>query len=213
MMINIFQFLKYISLIISIYLVIRMVRKYRRVRSLSKKNCLIGIVFPILILLVYSVIIGTSLPPTALFLLSGFGLALGLFQGKKTKIWIENNLPRAQNTFWFLVVWVVSYILTHLLIAVGSSMSMNVGIGTMCLTTAIALGTQGNIIVRLSKLTVSPQTAKGQTSQINQRPSHEESKLSPSEPKDKAKYCRNCGSLISPSDRFCRNCGANLDKD
>jgi len=207
MMLNIFQFLKYISLIVSVFLIIRMVRKYRRVRAISKKNCLIGIVFPILILLVYSVIIGTSLPPVVLLFLFGFGLTLGLFQGKKTKVWIDNNLPRAQNTVWFLVIWVISYSLTHLLIAVGSSMSMNIGIGTMCLTTAIALGTQGNIMVRLSRLKVSLRPKNAAAVHVSP-PAVSES--SPSGHRDRAYFCRECGSKVFRNEQFCRNCGAGV---
>jgi len=208
-MLNIFQFLKYVSLIISIFLVLRMLRKYRRVKAISKKNCLIGIFFPVLILIVYSVIIGTSLPPNVLFLLFVFGLVLGLFQGKKTKIWIESNLPRAQNTVWFLVIWAISYALTHLLIAVGSSMSMNVGIGTMSLTTAIALGTQGNIMVRLSKLKASPQPVHAAAVPM---PQTGISGTSSPEVNNKTRYCSECGHEVFQNDRFCRSCGRDVPK-
>jgi hypothetical protein len=204
---GIFQFIKYISLIISILLVIRMVRKYRRIRAVSKKNCLIGIVFPILILLVYSVIIGTSLPPVFLFLLFGLGLILGLIQGQKTKVWIENRLPRARNTVWFLVIWALSYALTHVLMVAGSAMSMNVGIGTMSLTTAVALGTQGIILVRLSRLKASLQSPNAEADRASPPV---KSTASLSGFRGRVHYCSRCGSKVFQRDRFCRSCGGVL---
>ena len=193
----------------SILLIIRMVRRYRRTRAVTKRNCLIGIVFPILILIVYLIIIGTSLPSNVLFLLFVIGLIMGLWQGKKTKVWIENNLPRAQNTVWFLVIWFLSYALTHILVSIGHSMSLNVGIGAMFLTTAIALGTQGNIIFRLARLKDEPHPVKDDILKVSHPPVR---KVQSSTPKQSTSFCRECGAKIFPEDRFCRNCRAAIQK-
>jgi hypothetical protein len=188
------QYLRYVFLIVSIFFIVRLIRRYRKVRTISKRNCLIGIVFPVLILLVYSIIIGTSLPSNVLLLLALFGLVLGMWQGNKTKVWIENNVARSQNTVWFLMIWAISYTVTHLLVSIGHSMSMNVGIGTMCWTTAIALGAQGIIFLRLTRLKPAPQ------------PALQKKRLATSE--ESKKFCSQCGTKIIPGDRFCRNCRA-----
>lgn len=145
-------YLKIACVCLSVILVLRMIVTYRKVRPASKRACLIGMFFPLLILAIYGFIIGTSLPPKALISLGVAGLLLGLWRGRKTKLWLENNHPRVQYTIWFLVVWGISYCTIQILVSLGHALTLNLGIGTMCFTTAIALGSQGNILARLIRL-------------------------------------------------------------
>ena len=92
------KYARYVSFAVSIILILRMLIQYRKVRSVSRKSCVIAIVFPVVTLLVYSVLIGSGVPFLALSALLAFGLALGLWQGRNTAVWIENGRPRARNT-------------------------------------------------------------------------------------------------------------------
>jgi hypothetical protein len=159
--------------------------------------------------MVYSIIIGTSLPQQALFVLSVLGLALGTFQGRKTQVWSEHGRARAQNTIWFLVIWALSYSMTQLLIILGRSLSLNIGIGTMCFSTGIALGSQGNILFRLLKtkrilqpISVSP----------SQSPPSRAGKILSAPVPFEEKYCRQCGAPLLKGDLFCRQCRASVQK-
>lgn len=148
---TILKYVRYVSLAISILLILRMLRTYRKVRSVTRKSCVIAMIFPMATLLVYSVIIGSSLPSTGLSALFAVGLALGVWQGRKTDVWVENGRPQAQNTIWFLVVWALSYTLMQVLVMLGNKLSLKVGIGSMMASTAIAVGSQGLILIRLSQ--------------------------------------------------------------
>lgn len=217
------KYLRYASFAISIILILRMLRSYRKVRSVSRKSCAVAIVFPIATLLVYSIIIGSSLPSIVLSALFAFGLALGVWQGKKTDVWVENGRPRARNTIWFLVVWALSYTLMQVLVQLGNSLSLNVGIGTMCVSTAIALGSQGFIMIRLSQTGGLPvrlasiraeggvaagsgavPAAGAAEASRNLPTSVSAASASPHE----HRYCSVCGAQIVPGDHFCRTCRA-----
>ncbi len=197
------------SLLISVLLIARMVYTYRRVRPVSRKRCLTGILFPVLILGVYAVIIGTGLPRPALIFIFLLGLFLGFWRGRKTKLWVENNRPWAQHAIWFLVIWGISYALMQVLVSVAHSMSADVGIGTMCFTTAIAVGSQGNILMRLRRLPAARPVPAAATAGAArpQAPSSAEPAAAPSQAR---RFCNQCGSKVVPGDRYCRNCGTSL---
>jgi hypothetical protein len=73
----------------------------------------------------------------------------------------------------------------------------------MCLSTGLALGSQGNILLRLTKIRGSLQPATVTASQ----PSHfQREQIRPVSDDERIKYCRQCGSKIHPGDRFCRSC-------
>ena len=213
------KYLRYVSFAISIILILRMLRSYRKIRSVSRKSCVVAIVFPIATLLVYSVIIGSSLPSIALSALFAFGLALGVWQGKKTDVWVENGRPRAQNTIWFLVVWALSYTLMQVLVQLGTRLSLNVGIGTMCVSTAIALGSQGFILIRLSQtgglpvrraavpaeVAAGSEAAPAAAASAATRDSRTSGTASPTSPRERL-YCSVCDAKLVPGDRFCRTC-------
>ena len=215
------KYLRYVSFAISIILILRMLRSYRKIRSVSRKSCVVAIVFPIATLLVYSVIIGSSLPSIALSALFAFGLALGVWQGKKTDVWVENGRPRAQNTIWFLVAWALSYTLMQVLVQLGTRLSLNVGIGTMCVSTAIALGSQGFILIRLSQtgglpvrraavpaeVAAGSEAAPAAATSAATRDSSASGSAAPSSPRERL-YCSVCGAKLVPGDRFCRTCRA-----
>jgi len=221
----ILKYVRFVSLAISIILILRMLRTYRRVRSVSRKSCVIAIAFPIATLLVYSVIIGSSLPSIALSPLFAFGLALGVWQGRKTKVWVENGRPQAQNTIWFLVVWALSYTLMQVLVQLGNRLSLNIGIGTMLASTAIAVGSQGLILIRLSQsglpvrrsavrpmrqgaIVASSQGTKSAPAGLpGTRDGRSAGTGSPAAPGERL-FCSSCGAKIVRGDRFCRSCRA-----
>jgi hypothetical protein len=195
----ILKIVRYVSLAVSILLILRMFRTFRRTRTISRKSCVVAALFPLVTLVIYFVIIGSKLTVPALSALSVFGLALGIVQGRKTRVWQEKGKARAQNTLWFLVVWAVSYATMQTLIVVGNTLSLNVGIGGMFVSTAIAVGSQGLLFVRLSLpggLLDGPAFASATTA-------------SPSS--SARRFCPACGAPATAGDRFCRSCRAPLD--
>ena len=193
-------YLKAACVVVSVILIGRMIATYRKVRPVSKRTCLIGIVFPLLILTVNAVIIGTSLPTAALVGLGAAGLVLGLVRGQKSRLWLENNRPRVQYTVWFLVVWGISYCTIQILVSLGHSLSLNLGIGSMCFSTAIALGSQSNILVRLGRLKPVPAPMVSSGAAVL-HPSETSAVIPPV-----LRSCRECGGVVRQGDRYCRSC-------
>ncbi|MBN2199001.1 MAG: zinc ribbon domain-containing protein [Candidatus Aminicenantes bacterium] len=207
-MATILKYVRYVSFAISIILILRMLRQYRKIRSLSLKSCLVAIVFPVAALLVYSIIIGSSLPSIALTALFAFGLALGLWQGRKTKVWIESGRPRAQNTVWFLIVWALSYALMQGLLQLGNRLSLKVGIGSMMASTAIAVGSQGLLLIRLSRTGELPMRRPAAVPSSAEAHGFRASGSSAPAAPHERRYCSSCGARLVPGDRFCRACRA-----
>ncbi len=191
---EVLYYLPYVCLFASVILMARMIYTYRRIRPVSKKSCIIGIIFPILILGVYSFFIGSGLPLELLVFLFLVGLYLGFWRGRKTKLWMDSNGPRVQYTVWFIVIWGISYTLMQALMSAGHLMSITIGIGAMCFSTAVAIGSQGNVFVRLRKMTAMQQPVPARVSR------QARTRL----------FCSGCGSEIVSGDRFCRNCRASL---
>ena len=202
------QVLSFILMFISFALIGRMILTFRKVRTVSTRSPLIAIGMSLVFILIYCwLIIGTSLPAGALLLILLIGAGLGAWQGQNTKVWVENGRGKAQNTVWFLVIWAVCYGFNQFLVSLGLAMSLNVGIGAMCLGTGVILGSQGNILYRLSSIpTETP--AEGEVAEpVRVRPSIPES---PTADASKIRYCRKCGFPITAADRFCRKCGAEI---
>jgi len=202
------KIVRYVSLAVSVFLIWRMFRTYRKVRAISRKSCLAMAGFPLATLLVYFLIIGSGLTTIVLVSLFSFGLGLGLFQGVKTWVWLESGRALAQNTVWFLAVWAVSYATMQLLVVIGSSMSLRVGIGSMFVSTAIALGSQGLLFIRLSQSVGLPvvhmTTPAGAGRGLGGRT---ESQTTAAKSAAR-RFCTACGTAASPGrDQFCRNCG------
>jgi len=135
------------------------------------------------------------------------GAGLGAWQGRNTKVWIENGRGKAQNTVWFLVIWAVCYGFNQFLVSLGLAMSLNVGIGAMCLGTGVVLGSQGNILYRLLSIPTRTPAKVKVTEPVRVRPSIPESHTADV---SKIRYCRKCGFPITAADRFCRKCGAEI---
>ena len=145
-------YLRWLCLGLSVFFIARMLLTFRRVRLISRKACVIGMAFPALMLAVYSWFVGSDLATALLGALFALGAAAGLWQGRKTKVWLASGRAVAQNTIWFLVVWAASFTFIQALVSVGSSMRFNLGIGAVCVTTGIAIGSQSTLLVRLSTL-------------------------------------------------------------
>ena len=209
---------RYVSLAVSILLILRMLRTYRRTRSISRKSCVVAMAFPVVTLAVYFAVVGSKLGTAALAVLAAFGLGLGIVQGRKTRVWRENGLARAQNTVWFLAVWGVSYATMQSLVVIGHSLSLNVGIGGMFVSTALAIGSQGLLFARLSRPASLPERAAVPVATAAARPSAR-TEGRPAGRADGAgtgrgvgrRFCSACGAAIVPGDRFCRNCRTRLD--
>lgn len=187
---------RYVAFALSLALILRMLAKYRRVRSVSRKSCAFAVVFPVLMLLTYAAIVGSSLPSIALAGLFAAGLALGLWQGIQTDVWIEGGLPRARNTIWFLLVWTVSFATMQALVHIGDRLGVNIGIGAMMATTAVAVGSQGLILFRLSRGGLSARPAGARATGVARAGGR--------------RFCSSCGNELVRGDRYCRTCRAEV---
>jgi uncharacterized OB-fold protein len=175
------QALSIILTIISFALIIVMLITFRRVRSISTRAPLISIAFSILVIVLYGFIIGASIPMIVLLAIGVAGLLLGLWQGKNTKVWMEKGKGKAQNTFWFLVIWAICYGVNQTLVVTGQQLSMNLGIGAMTLGTGVTVGSQGTLLFKLLRL-----------------------------PPELSTRCPNCGKDVKPGRKFCEQCGKEL---
>jgi len=198
------QPLQWLCLALSVFLIVRMLLTYRQVHAVSRRSCVIGIVFPVLILGAYAAFLGSDLPDTILAGLFALGAAGGAWQGRNTRVWSAAGRPMAQNTFWFLVVWAASFILGQALVALGSSLRFNLGIGAISLTTGIAVGAQAYVLARLSTL---PAGTRGPTAM----PAPASESVDAATGQASGRFCTRCGSRAVAGDRFCRQCGAAME--
>jgi hypothetical protein len=201
------QVLSFILMFLSFALIGWMILTFRKVRTVSARSPLIAMGMCLVFILVYWLIIGTRLPGGALLLILLIGTGLGAWQGRKTKVWVENGIGKAQNTVWFLVIWAVCYSFNQFLVSLGLAMSLNVGIGAMCLGTGVILGSQGNILYRLSSMPAKTPAKVEVAEPVHARPPIPDS---PTVDVSKIRYCRKCGFPITAADRFCRKCGAEI---
>lgn len=207
------EFTKYLSLFfmgLSVLMILRMLRTFRRVRSVSALSSLISIMMSLAFIVIYYFIVGTNLQPTVLGLILAAGLSLGMWQGRKTKVWRENNRVRAQNTLWFLVVWSLSYGFNQLLIVMGKEQSLNIGIGTMCLGTGVAWGSQIIILVKLIRISLRARKKITELPQGFYYPTPQPAAPPLTKKTVKRTFCRRCGFPIPTGDLFCRNCGTKV---
>ncbi len=192
--------LRWLSLVLSVFFIVRMLLTYRRAHALSRRNCILGIVFPVLILGAYSMFLGSDLPDSVLLGLFTLGLGAGVWQGRNTRIWAASGQSMVQNTVWFLVVWSASFILGQGLIALGSSLRFNLGIGTMCATTGIAIGSQAYLLLRLREFSA-------RTDQEGATIAPLRHVLEPGAAGVSGRFCTQCSEKAHAEDRFCRRCG------
>ena len=122
---------------------------FRKVRSVSLKTPLISIAVCTIGFIIYKAIIGTSLSAQQLWVAGIVGFIIGMWQGKKTNVWLEDGKRKAQNTMWFIVIWALGFGFNQLLAVTGQALSMNLGIGALSLSTGITVGAQGIIFVKL----------------------------------------------------------------
>lgn len=200
------QVLSFILMFVSFALIGRMILTFRKERSVSSKSPLIAMGMSLVVLLVYWFIIGRSLHAWELLLILLIGAGLGAWQGRNTKVWLENGIGKAQNTVWFLVIWAVCYGFNQFLVSWGLKESLNVGIGAMCIGTGVVLGSQGYIFYRLSS--ISTEKPAGGEVREPKHPSIPEPHTTDA-PKDR--YCKKCGFPITAADRFCKKCGAEVE--
>jgi len=204
----ILKVVRYVSLAVSVLLILRMLRTYRRTKSISRKSCVVATAFPVVTLAVYFAVVGSKLGTAALAALAAFGLGLGIVQGRKTRVWRENGLARAQNTVWFLAVWAVSYAAMQSLVVIGHSLSLNVGIGGMFVSTALAVGSQGLLYARLSRPGSLPERAAVPEPE---RPGGRPLDRPAGAQRAGRRFCSACGAAVVAGDRFCRSCRVTLD--
>lgn len=200
------QVLSFILMFVSFALIGRMILTFRKERSVSTKSPLIAMGMSLVVLLVYWFIIGRSLHAWELLLILLIGAGLGAWQGRNTKVWMENGIGKAQNTVWFLVIWSVCYGFNQFLVSLGQTLSLNVGIGAMCIGTGVVLGSQGSIYYRLSNMSTETPAEVEVTEQKHPPISEPNTTDAP-----KVRYCKKCGSPITATDRFCKKCGAEVE--
>lgn len=188
--------------LVSFALILWMILTFRRKRSITRRAPLISIGMSLLFILVYWLIVGTSIPVWGLFFIIVTGIVLGVWRGKNTKVWIEKGIAKAQNTIWFLIVWAFCYGLNQFLISAGKALSFNLGMASMAVGTGVILGSQGNIFLRLQKL--HPARASGTVATDSSGSASEEP------PADRLNHCPQCGAEVSSSERFCTGCGSQL---
>lgn len=201
------QALSFFLMFLSFALIGWMILTFRKVRTVSTRSPLIAMGMSLLFILVFWLIIGTSLSMGALLLILLIGAGIGAWQGQNTKVWIENGMGKAQNTVWFLVVWAVCYGFNQFLVSLGAAMSLNVGIGAMCLGTGVVVGSQGNILYRLSSIPTGTSAEVEVAEPVRVRSPTPEPHTADA---SKIRYCRKCGSPITAAGSFCRKCGAEI---
>jgi uncharacterized OB-fold protein len=167
--------------ILSFLLIVLMLLTFRRVRSISIRAPLISIAFSLLVIILYGVIVGASIPALVLLGIGVAGLLLGFWQGRNTRVWMDNGKGKAQNTFWFLVIWSICYGVNQSLVVAGQQLSMNLGIGAMTLGTGVTVGSQGTLLFKLLRI-----------------------------PPEPSLRCLNCGKEVKPGNKFCEHCGKAL---
>jgi hypothetical protein len=172
------QTVSYIFTATTVVLIIIMLCTFRKVRSMSVKTPLMSIAVGLVGFVVYKAIIGTSISAQLLWVLAVFGALLGMWQGKKTMVWVEDGKRKAQNTAWFIVVWLIGFGFNQMLVVTGQALCMNLGIGALSLSTGVTVGAQGMLFIKLA--TARP----GETVR-----------------------CINCGSVNRPRRGNCAKCG------
>jgi hypothetical protein len=110
------QALSFFLTFLSFALIGWMILTFRKVDTVSTKSPLIAIGMSLLFILVYWLIIGTNLPVWSLLLILSIGAGLGAYQGRKTKVWLDEGEGKVQNTVWFLVIWAVCYAFNQFLV-------------------------------------------------------------------------------------------------
>ena len=192
------QIVSFILMFGSFALIGKMILSFRKARGVSTRGALIAIGMSLVFIWIYWTIIGTNLPVVVLYFIILLGAGLGIWRGQNTRVWIEEDKVMAQNTVWFLMIWAFCYGFNQFLVSLGASMSLNIGIGTMCLGTGVVVGSQGNMLYRLLKMPTSTP------------PQEKVAEIPTTVDAPKIRYCRKCGSPATLDDRFCKNCGSAL---
>lgn len=157
-----------IMLIIFAISILLLILTYRKPKKVSLHSLAITLGVSLLSLVIFSAIIGYS-PSFWLWLLMAIaGGAIGYFWARTTKVYLEKNQVKSQNSIWYLVVWGAVFFLNQLII-ITTNRPPAIAMAMLIMSTFIVWGTAGSIIQRYFRLqpALAPQVAGTPAGTVN----------------------------------------------
>lgn len=147
-----------ISKVVSIVMVIlfalsilMLVLTFRKPKKISLPSLAITLGLSLLSLVIFSAIIGYRVSFWIWLLIALIGGTIGYVWAKTTKIYLENDQVKSQNSIWYLVVWGAVFVLNQLIIII-TNRPPGIAMALLIMSTFVVWGTNGNIIQRYFRL-------------------------------------------------------------
>ena len=187
----------YLAIPLTILSVLWMIKTLRRPKPVTVRSLVIQIALPVLVLLAYSFLLHVQVNILLAWPLFVAGLVLGLISGQTTKLSVKKGKVYGQRSVWYLVVWAVTFSVTHGLSLLQRRGIVAVGLATMYFSTGLAIGTNVSFMYRRWRL-----LSKEEEPALVPAPAHAMA--------GGAVACPNCGAANAGSRKFCRECGKTL---
>lgn len=137
---------------ISLVLMIFSVRQMRRESIASRTAPIYGMIFPAIMTLVFMFIADVPLNLSTAAVALGVGFIVGLVEGQFTRLYYRGNLLVLKRNGFYFVLWGLTYLLTLLLAQTEDATLTAGGIMAMILGSAIAVGSNLNLLLRQSTM-------------------------------------------------------------
>lgn len=192
--------------LLSFGLIAVMLLTFRKARTTTAKKALVSIGISLIFLFLYLGIIGTTLSTLTLIIIALVGAGLGFWQGRNTKVWLENGKNKVQNTIWFLVVWAFCYGFNQILVALGQTLSLSLGIASISLGTGVTIGSQGMILSKLNR----PPSIGRTTCPHCKASVMDDRQFCTQCGRELIRVCPGCGEKNQGNRKFCSQCGKQI---
>ena len=143
---------------VGFFLLVRQIKKTNRVRAGS---IVLSMAFSVLMLLFNLLVMNRAPLYGWLLLFLIFGGGFGLAWGRTTRLDLRDQRIVGQRSVIYIYFWLASLLVTQLLGLAARAGIVSLGLAGMFFSTGAALGTNGNILVRMKRLAAgAPQPAQ-----------------------------------------------------
>ena len=151
------QIITLLAGVFSVVMLVLTIRKMRQETRLSKLAPILAMGVTLLITAVYLVITGAPVNGLLAVLLLILGLAIGLGEGRMTRLYYRGPTLVGKRSVGYLILWGLAYLATMALAQLGNAALHAVGILAMLFGAGAAVGS--NLVLLVKQLTVKPQPA------------------------------------------------------
>lgn len=136
-------------IVLSAIMTIRTMRKQQRIKPSA---LVLQALSPLIVLAVYSLLVGLEPPPWLVWLLLVAGVALGVAMSRGVEIEVSEGMLVSRRSSLYVIIWAVTLVLTQTLAVVTNSALASYAFATMYFSVGLALSMNAALLLRATVL-------------------------------------------------------------